>query len=86
METSKCPLPMCMMPDGADPCEGYQALRRQLEQVEAEVARLYGLLDEIAEKRIYWLHEMRDERLPVGEVLNSFRAILARRNKEADDD
>jgi len=66
--------------------EHITCLRRQLAQVEAEVARLYGLLDEIAEKRIYWLHEMRDERLPVGEVLNSFRAILARRNKEADDD
>lgn len=26
------PLPDCMMPDGADPCRGYQALRQAAEK------------------------------------------------------
>ena len=44
METSKCPLPMCMMPDGADPCEGYQALRHQLAQREEQRDKALGVI------------------------------------------
>lgn len=33
-------LPDCMMPDGADPCKGYQELRSELDRLRAEVERL----------------------------------------------
>ena len=45
-------LPDCMMPDGADPCRGYQELRERAERAEAELAALRQ-----DARRYRWLHQ-----------------------------
>jgi hypothetical protein len=35
-------LPDCMMPDGAEPCKGYQQLQREVEQLQAKLHCMCG--------------------------------------------
>jgi hypothetical protein len=37
---SDAKLPDCMMPDGGEPCIGYQQLRAEVEELSLEIARL----------------------------------------------
>jgi len=61
---SDAKLPDCMMPDGGEPCIGYQQLRAQVEELTLEIARLRrsqamivetsaGLQEELAQARGY---------------------------------
>lgn len=61
-------LPDCMMPDGADPCRGYQELRERAERAEAERPLLQMRDELLAENEALraLLREARDDWIKVG--------------------
>lgn len=74
-------LPDCMMPDGADPCKGYQQLYTQLSAVKDQLAATKAALAEAEDWRDRWLGVCRENDETINQYCDECASLIAERDK-----